>query len=87
MFNECRARAIPPSGTFRCVPVDVFSAAVTHVIAHAGRALAAVCGWVCCSNTYATPASVDRFKARMLKVSSLRRAGGDEEYDVYVYPR
>lgn len=37
--------------------------------------------------TLLTPGSVDRFKAATRKVASLRRGGGDEEYDVYIYPR
>nr|WP_314443768.1 hypothetical protein [uncultured Sphingomonas sp.] len=37
--------------------------------------------------TLLTPASVDRFKTATRKEASLRRGGGDEEYDVYIYPR
>jgi hypothetical protein len=37
--------------------------------------------------TLLAPASVARFKAATRKIASLRRAGGDEEYDIYVYPR
>jgi hypothetical protein len=37
--------------------------------------------------TLLTPDAVDRFKAATRKVASLRRGGGDEEYDVYIYPR
>jgi hypothetical protein len=37
--------------------------------------------------TILTPDAVDRFKASTRKVASLRKGGGDEEYDVYVYPR
>lgn len=37
--------------------------------------------------TLLTPASVDRFKAATRQVASLRRSGGDEDYDVYLYPR
>lgn len=37
--------------------------------------------------TVLTPASVARFKTATRKVASLRKGGGDEEYDVYVYPR
>jgi hypothetical protein len=37
--------------------------------------------------TLLTPASVDRFRAATRKLASLRQSGGDEEYDVYVYPR
>lgn len=37
--------------------------------------------------TVLTPASVLRFKANTRKIASLRNAGSDEEYDVYLYPR
>jgi hypothetical protein len=37
--------------------------------------------------TLLTPDSVDRFKVATRKVASLRHASGDENYDVYVYPR
>jgi hypothetical protein len=37
--------------------------------------------------TLLTPASVDRFRAATRKLASLRQSGGDEEYEVYVYPR
>lgn len=37
--------------------------------------------------TVLTPASVTRFKAKTRKIASLRNAGSDEDYDVYLYPR
>ncbi|GAA4004126.1 hypothetical protein GCM10022211_15100 [Sphingomonas humi] len=37
--------------------------------------------------TILTPSSVARFKEGTRKIASLRKGGGDEEYDVYVYPR
>jgi hypothetical protein len=37
--------------------------------------------------TILTPASVARFKAATRKIATLRRNGGDEGYDVYVFPR
>ena len=37
--------------------------------------------------TQLTPDSVARFRASTRMVASLRKGGGDEEYDVYVFPR
>jgi hypothetical protein len=37
--------------------------------------------------TILTPDSVARFEARTRRIASLRNSGGDESYDVYVYPR
>jgi hypothetical protein len=37
--------------------------------------------------TRLTPEGVARFKAATRKVATLREGGGDEQYDVYVYPR
>jgi hypothetical protein len=38
--------------------------------------------------TVVTPESVRRFRASTRQVASLRRGDfGDEDYDVYVYPR
>jgi hypothetical protein len=37
--------------------------------------------------TVLTPASIARFEGATRKIARLRGGGGDEEYDVYVYPR
>jgi hypothetical protein len=36
--------------------------------------------------TILTPASIARFEGATRKIARLRGGGGDEEYDIYVYP-